>query len=54
MLRGTLTALDSEHVFAFAFGAAVAARFVPAHAKRESPNRSPDAAGRALSLDALK
>ena len=54
MLRGTLTVLDSEHVFAFALGAAVAARFVPAHAKRESSNRSAGAAGRAVSLDALK
>ncbi len=45
MLRGDLTVLDSEHVFAFALGAAVAGRSVMGTVRRsESPMR-PHGAG---------
>ena len=40
MLRGDLNALDSEHVFAFALGAAVAGRVVLGTVRRsDSPMR---------------
>ncbi len=44
MLRGNLTVLDSEHVFAFALGAAVAGRSILGTARSRISQWSPDAA----------